>query len=477
MIAKRQQIGVVEAREQLHARLFPNETLLGRDAESAVAGLRLWRAIPRPVQSYRDGEPLVPNDLGDIGKEASPRELYSTATVMLEKGEFAAWIDHLQPLTGPPGEAFISAIEAAAFLVCGAYLTKDDLAAAAFLTREVISAISNAEPTTGPVTVANWSVGWAAASKKLFAAHVENKITLLGRKAPAFNLPGQGDPVAISREFFAHGRVELGLFNGIYNRPEPNTEPATLWRDVMITTTEFLSAFGAPAEPMPSSRSARPRTHRPTPQNERDLRSWVNGKCEQGHVPTGPEYVERARQFGISRHDARTLHLKLPNDQRRERGGRGTTKHRAKLASVPRGKPPTDGAKSNSATKVGRRENPRCRTPGVDKGSYSKPARSRRPSVPSHASVATFGANPTKARSRRALHAASVFMLATSPSIAQQFHVLHPNGSSSGSLRQLSILVTRARSPAKARAPKWSIALRQRGSRSSSAPRVLAPRP
>ncbi len=344
MIAKRQQIGVVEAREQLHARLFPNETLLGRDAESAVAGLRLWRAIPRPVQSYRDGEPLVPNDLGDIGKEASPRELYSTATVMLEKGEFAAWIDHLQPLTGPPGEAFISAIEAAAFLVCGAYLTKDDLAAAAFLTREVISAISNAEPTTGPVTVANWSVGWAAASKKLFAAHVENKITLLGRKAPAFNLPGQGDPVAISREFFAHGRVELGLFNGIYNRPEPNTEPATLWRDVMITTTEFLSAFGAPAEPMPSSRSARPRTHRPTPQNERDLRSWVNGKCEQGHVPTGPEYVERARQFGISRHDARTLHLKLPNDQRRERGGRGTTKHRAKLASVPRGKPPTDGA-------------------------------------------------------------------------------------------------------------------------------------
>ena len=66
-----------------------------------------------------------------------------------------------------------------------------------------------------------------------------------------------GDLVPIPREFFA-GKMQLGLFNGIYDRDHPDR---AMYRELAVATDEFNSTFLVPNAARGSRRNAREAHH------------------------------------------------------------------------------------------------------------------------------------------------------------------------------------------------------------------------
>jgi hypothetical protein len=309
---------IVEARESLRARLWAGECALDADKRLAIAGHRLWCAL-REQRFHAEGEGgrLFAHDL------TFPHRLFSTAGLTVDADGFTAWMAGVTTLTSPPRAPFMTAVEAVSFLAWGAFLTSDDIAAKEFAAPgdKAIEAVGSA---VHPL--------WSNATWKLIGKGGTGQVTLFGRKAPCFGGDPVGDPVPIPREFFA-GKMQLGLFNGIYDRDHPDR---AMYRELAVATDEFNSTFLVPNEPaVAAGTRERLTTRQPTKIDEREFLLMARELHEsRGFGPSLIEAVEFARQRRLNRDWARKQHKGLPDELRRQRGGRGSTKHQLKARAA-----------------------------------------------------------------------------------------------------------------------------------------------
>jgi hypothetical protein len=311
---------IVEARESLHARLWAGECALDGDGKLAVAGDRLWRALcEQRFHAEKEGRRLSAHDLTEVLR----RELFSTAELTVDADGFAAWISGVVPLTSPPSSLYMTAVEAVSFLAWGAFLTTDDIAAKEFAApgdRTIAAVGSSVDPL------------WSNATWELIGKVGRSQVTLFGRKAPCFGGDPVGDLVPIPREFFA-GKMHLGLFNGIYDRDHLDR---AMYRELAVSTDEFSITFLALDKPaISTSKIARATTRQSTRSDEREFSIMARDlRKTRGFGPSIEEAVEFARERRLNRDWARKQHKGLPDELRRQRGGRGSTKHQLKARAA-----------------------------------------------------------------------------------------------------------------------------------------------
>jgi hypothetical protein len=301
----------VEARESLLARLWAGECAIAGDSRLAIAGHRLWRALERQFLRVEEGGCLLePRDL----TETLRRRLFLSDGLSVATDEFAVWINSIDPLTASPTTPYITAVEAASFLASGAFLTWDDMTAATVGEIDI----------TGSVQVVGTPVDiqWEAAEQRLFGAHVEGALTLHGSKAQHLTADPIADTAPVPNEFFA-GNVTLRLLNGIYDRDHPNR---AMYRDVMVSTKEFTTAFLASnTTPLPTG--VRPKRRAPNKRDVHEFKCWALAHYEKrGYAPSRAEAVQFAAERNINRNWARSQIAALPDKLRREAGARGATK-------------------------------------------------------------------------------------------------------------------------------------------------------
>jgi hypothetical protein len=293
-----EQITLVEARERLHARLWSGECAVNDDSRLAISGHRLWCALREKQFHAREKEcRLAARDL----TEALRRKLFSTSGLTIDTKDFTVWTNVVGPLASPPRTPYMTAVEAASFLAYGAFLTLDDIWLAGV----------PSEP-------------WQLAEQRLFGAHLDGTLTMLGRKAPHLT----GDPAVetgpVPPEFFA-GNVTLLITNLLYDKAD-----AARYYDIKIRTSELRSAFLAPKEPVAPVKAKRPTRH-PTPTDAREFEAWARALCSSRQFgPCLEEAADFAKERGLSRKWARTQHKKLPDELRRPRGGRGSARYLSK---------------------------------------------------------------------------------------------------------------------------------------------------
>jgi hypothetical protein len=312
-----EQIPITEARERLNTRLWAGECAIDGNGRLSVAAHRLWCALrEQRFPAEEEGRQLSAHDLTEVLR----RKLFSTAGLTVDADRFTAWIAGVVPLTSPPSTPYMTAVEAALFLTRGAFLTTDDFTAIAEAQIKI----------AGPVQIIGVSVNtsWESAERQLFTAHVDDKLTLIGRRAPFFGADPAGETAPVPKEFFA-GSATLRLGNIIRDR-EDAMRP--VYCDVKLLTTEFSSAFLVPNEPAaPAGGRERPARRQPTKIDEREFLLMARGlHTNRGFGPSLIEAVELARQRRLNRDWARSQIAKLPDELRRPRGGRGSTRHLAK---------------------------------------------------------------------------------------------------------------------------------------------------
>jgi hypothetical protein len=254
--------------------------------------------------------------------EALRRRLFSKAAELkVDADGFTAWIAGVVPLTSPPGTPFMTAVEAVLFLSRGAFLTLDDLSAAALLTPG-----DRATKIVGsPV-----SLMWNDQALKLFSKAGTGQITLYGRKAPRFGADPVGDVVPIPCEFFAE-KVKL-LFNSVC---DPDHPEHAVYYDVKISTTGFTTAFLASDDKAPPNRDSTAKRRSPTRQDAQEFEAWAKGlHVNRGYGPSRGETEKFAAERHLNRAWARDQIAKLPSELRRGRGGSGSTKHQLKARTA-----------------------------------------------------------------------------------------------------------------------------------------------
>jgi hypothetical protein len=304
----------VEARERLYACLWAGECTLDGDSRLAIAGHRLWCALrEQRFHAEKQGRQLSAYEL----TENLRRDLFSTVGLTLDTAKFTEWIRGIVPLTSPPSTPYMTAVQAAFFFADGAFLTADD----------IVAIVASRIESGGFVQSIGAAVNtfWELAELRLFRAHAQGALLLLGRKAPHFGADPIGEHVLIPQEFFA-GDVTLSLNNDIHDRKNA-TRP--MYCETAVPTAGFQKIFLARNEPtMPTGKIARPATRQPTKIDEREFRAWAKTQFTNlGFGPSLQEAVEFARERRIARWWARDQHKGLPEELRRLRGGEGSTRH------------------------------------------------------------------------------------------------------------------------------------------------------
>jgi hypothetical protein len=305
-------LSIIEARERLYARLWTGECAVDDNGKLAIAGHRLWCALcEQRFRADADGHRLT---------EGLRRTLFSAAELSVDAEGFAEWITGVVPLTGPPSAPFITAVEAVYFLAWGAFLTLDDITAITAAQIEIAGSVQTVgTPRNTP---------WELAEQRLFRAHVEGALTLLGRRALHFGADPTGDLVPIARKFFA-GRVTLGLINNIHNRDDA---ARPMYCEIAVSIAEFSNTFLGTTEPvLRTDKTPRPTTRKATKTDERDYLNWAQEKyADRGYGPSLMETAEFGKERRLNREWARGQHKSLPREMHRERGGSGSARHLAK---------------------------------------------------------------------------------------------------------------------------------------------------
>jgi hypothetical protein len=315
-----ERLSIVKAREHSHAHLWSSECTLSGDSQLAISEHRLWRALcEQRFHAQNDERPVSASDL----TENLRRKLFSTSTLTIDAGQFKDWITCLVPLTNSPAKPFITAVEAASYLACRAFLTCDDWDAILEAQVEI----------AGPVKLAGArsNLLWEEVERKLFGAHVKNALTLLGRKAPHYAADPTGDLAPIPREYFA-SRVMLSLNNNIHHRDDASRP---MYCEIAVSTAEFGDTFLAPTKPISTTGKTTKRTTRaPTKRDELRFRAWVlDFHSSRGFVPSIEDAEEFAEQNGLSREWVREQRRGLPDELRRPTGAKGSIKSLTKPRS------------------------------------------------------------------------------------------------------------------------------------------------
>jgi hypothetical protein len=311
-------ISIIEARERLHAQLWVGECGLDSDIRLAISAHRVWRALERQLfRIEEEGRSLSPRDL----TEALRRRLLSTVALTVDANEFSKWTDDIVPLTSPPLTPDITAVEATSFLAYGAFLSTDDITAAWAAAIEISGSVRSAS--------VKGTIGWERGKRRLFGAHVDGLLTLYGRKAPRIGAAGEGDVVGVPKEFLA-GDVTLGVSSDIYNRGHVDQ---AMYCRVVVSTAEFSNTFLVSKEPtLPTSKITRQKTRAPTNIDKHGFRDWAGDLYEsRGYGPSREEAEKFATERRIARDWGRDRIVELPDELRRERGGKGSTKYKSKL--------------------------------------------------------------------------------------------------------------------------------------------------
>jgi hypothetical protein len=316
-----EQIPIIEARERLCARLWSGECALDGDSQLAIAGHRLWCALrEQRFNARQEGRGLSPYDMTEVLR----RRLFVAAGLTVDADGFTEWIGSVVPLTSPPSTPFMTAVEAASFLVRGAFLTTDDITAIA---AAQIKLASSVEVIGQPRNTLR-----ELAEHRLFRAHVDGALTLLGRRAPCFGADPVSEAAPVPREFLS-GNVTLGSFNRIYDRDE--AARPTYW-DVKISTTEFTAAFLISDVTVTPSSNRAGKRRAPTRTDAQEFKAWANEQYEKyGSGPSLKEAYEFAVKSGLNRDWSRDQYKRLPPELRRSRGGKGSTKYLAKRREQP----------------------------------------------------------------------------------------------------------------------------------------------
>jgi hypothetical protein len=315
MVLMSEQLTLAEARERLYARLWPNEIQIDAEDCMAIAQRRLWRALEEQrFHIAQDKEPVL--QLGDLTEQTRRTAFTRDPPFMItDPAKFDLWLALVSALTATPKAPFITGVEAVSFLGWGAFLSDYDHAA---ITAGIIERQGKIQVVGAPKNTA-----WEAAEQKLFLAHVEGTVSILGRKAAYLHADAEGDLVPVPREFFA-GHVTLWLFNGIIDVDHIDRP---IYREIALSTAEFDSAFvTSQAAPAPEE-VTRLISRAPRPGDAKEFLEWTEGlHSSRGFGPSMKEAEEFAAKRRISREWARTQRAALPAELQRPRGGKGSTK-------------------------------------------------------------------------------------------------------------------------------------------------------
>jgi hypothetical protein len=313
-------VTLIEARERLHARLWAGECALDGDGRLAVTEHRVWRALcEQRFHAEEEGRRLSAHDLTEVLR----RKLFSTAGLTVDADRFIAWIAGVVPLTSPPSTPYTTAVEALLFLARGAFLTTDDFTA---IVEAQIKIAGSVHLIGVPV-----NTSWELAERQLFAAHVGDKLTLIGRRAPFFGADPTDETAPVPKEFFA-GRATLRLSNTIHDR---NDAARPMYCDVKLLTTEFTNALLISDKTLPPSRDSTITHRAPTRQDAHEFKAWATElHKKRGYGPSREEAVKFASERHLNRKWARDRITELPDELRRQRGGRGSTKHQLKARAL-----------------------------------------------------------------------------------------------------------------------------------------------
>src|SRR5262249_49985558 len=109
-----------------------------------------------------------------------------------------------------------------------------------------------------------------------------------------------------------------------------------MYCEIAVSTAEFKKVFLVPNEPiMRTGKIAKPVTRQPTKIDGREfLLMAQNLHSARGYGPSLQETIEFAGRHRIARWWAREQHKGLPEELRRERGGKGLTRHLNKRAQA-----------------------------------------------------------------------------------------------------------------------------------------------
>jgi hypothetical protein len=303
-----EQLSIIEAQARLHARLWTGECTLDEDSRLAVTSHRLWSALrEQRFFAGQHGRRLSPHDL----IEALRLNLFSKAELTVDTEGFTAWISGVVPVTGRPCALYMTAVEAAYFLAWGAFLTKDDIGAIG----EAQIKFAREEQTISARRNSHWDL----AQQKLFRAHVEGSLILLGRRAPNFGADAAVDLTPVPKEFFADRGVMLWLSNRIYSCEDP---ARPIYRDVSLATAEFAATFLS-SERVASRTKRKTERHRaPTSQDSHAFNEWAKElQVKRRFGPSRKEAEDFAAERHINREWARREIAKLPIELRQQRGG------------------------------------------------------------------------------------------------------------------------------------------------------------
>ena len=308
-------IPIVEARERLIERLWPggraNSVSPAVEHQSAIAGRRIWRELQQPNNGII--APLPGTGNPPVLDDALFRRAFASAGILpLRRREFLDWLNGVWPLSEAPNSGYMTIVEAVSYLAWGEFLTSNDL----FAILEDELRFRDPSSPQGAV-----DPRWDRASRRLFDAHVNGNVTLTGRNC---DKPAPLKP--ISKSYFANP-VALNFGNVISAAPRAGEGAATfeIWRDAVVPTSEFVSAFLARKadEAALITDSPLKRRRAVTPSDERDFDTWVKEypSAHGGNAPSMTEMEDWAKERNISRDNARKqLFSRIPAKLRRKAG-------------------------------------------------------------------------------------------------------------------------------------------------------------